>query len=178
MVTGLVGEDRVGRDRARANGGARRDVPRPEGAPTARKCKGDSRAGFLIERESAAGKFVVCSEGREACGYISDRPRNAKQRRAVLDTPCHACGGAMRLRLPKEKTRRASLACVRDTCRAARWFDEAGSLAEEARAGFGPRSSLCHTPWSSSAPPGSHTSVRARLAQRRSGCNAIPSESR
>ena len=179
MVTGLVGEiasAEIERG-AGASGGARREVARPEGALDCPKCKGEGRAGFLVERESAAGKFVVCSEGREACGYISDRPKNAKQRKAVLSTPCHACGGAMRLRLPKEKTRRASLACVKDTCRAARWLDEAGAPAEEVPAQeFGPACALCQTPTVKRGPTssGSHFWSCPRWRSDGSGCNAKP----
>ncbi|MCA1613377.1 MAG: DNA topoisomerase 3 [Acidobacteria bacterium] len=177
MVKALVGEIASAEIERGAGGGAGREVARPADALDCPKCKREGRAGFLVERESAAGKFVVCSEGREACGYISDRPRNAKQRKALLATPCHACGGAMRLRLPKEKTRRASLACVKDTCRAARWFDEAGALGEEVPAQeFGPACALCQTPTVKRGPTssGSHFWSCPRWRSDGSGCNAKP----
>ncbi|MDT7542056.1 MAG: topoisomerase [Acidobacteriota bacterium] len=113
--------------------GARREATRPEGALDCPKCKREDRAGFLVERESTYGKFVACSEGRETCGYLSDRPKNAKQRKTLLATACHACGGAMRLRIPNEKGRRTSLECTRKGCRAVRWFDEEGNLVAETK---------------------------------------------
>jgi ssDNA-binding Zn-finger/Zn-ribbon topoisomerase 1 len=191
MVTGLVREIAAAEIErgAGANGGARREVARPEGAPDCPKCVREGRGGFLLERESAAGKFVVCSEGREACGYISDRPKNARQRKAVAETPCHACGGAMRLRLPKEKGRRASLACVRETCRAARWFDESGAGGgggappevgppggEVPAQEFGPPCALCQTPTVKRGPTssGSHFWSCPRWRSDGSGCNAKP----
>ena len=179
MVTGLVGEIAAAEIErgAGTQAGARRDVVRPEGALDCPKCKRESRAGFLVERESAAGRFVVCSEGREACGYISDRPRNAKQRKALLSTPCHACGGAMRLRLPKEKTRRAALACVNEKCRAGRWFDEAGELAEEVPAQeSGPPCAACQTPTVKRGPAssGNYFWSCPRWRSDGSGCNAKP----
>jgi DNA topoisomerase-3 len=131
MVRGLVGEiasAEIERGTAAASG-ARRELPRPEGALDCPKCKLESRAGFLVERESTFGKFVACSEGRDACGYLSDRPSNAKLRKALL-TVCDSCGGAMRLRIPNEKGRRKSLECLRNGCRAVRWLAEDGSPLE------------------------------------------------
>jgi DNA topoisomerase III len=130
MVSRLVGEIASAEiERATAAQVARREMTRPEGALDCPKCKIESRAGFLVERESTYGKFVVCSEGRDSCGYLSDRPKNARQRKALL-TACAVCGGAMRLRTPNEKGRRASLECLRPGCRAVRWFDESGELAK------------------------------------------------
>ncbi|HKP71510.1 MAG TPA: hypothetical protein VJT82_01150, partial [Pyrinomonadaceae bacterium] len=61
-------------------------------------------------------------------------PKNAKQRKLMLQTKCVVCGAAMRLRAPREKGKRASLSCVRyPECRGVRWFDESGAL-EEAKA--------------------------------------------
>jgi DNA topoisomerase-3 len=131
MVSGLVREIAAAEiERGTVAAGARREVARPEGALDCPKCKLDSRAGFLVERESTYGKFVACSEGRETCGYLSDRPKNAKQRKALLATTCQACGGAMRLRIPNERGRRTSLECTRSGCRAVRWFDDEGGLVE------------------------------------------------
>ena len=177
MVCGLVKEIVAAEIERGAGNGQRRETARPEGAVDCPKCKLEARAGFLLERESAAGKFVVCSEGREACGYISDRPKNAKQRKALAATPCHACGGAMRLRLPKEKTRRASLACVKETCRAVRWFDEDGALAEAAPAPVtGAPCQLCQTPMVRRGPTsaGSYFWSCPRWRSDGSGCNAKP----
>jgi hypothetical protein len=86
--------------------------------------------GFLVERESTYGKFGACSEGRELCGYLSDRPKNAKQRKALIATVCQACKGAMRLRIPNEKGRRTSLECTKQGCRAVRWINEEGDLGD------------------------------------------------
>ncbi|HEV2764083.1 MAG TPA: DNA topoisomerase III [Pyrinomonadaceae bacterium] len=178
MVSELVREIAAAEvERGTGGDGARREQARPEGALDCPKCKLESRAGFLLERESASGKFVVCSEGRDACGYISDRPRNAKQRKALLGTVCHACGGAMRLRLPKEKDRRASLACVKEGCRAVRWFDEAGALAEAtAPRETGPPCVACQTPTVKRGPAssGNYFWSCPRWRSDGSGCNAKP----
>ena len=109
----------------------RKAPDRPDNALDCPKCHGTDRAGFLIERRSATGSFLACSEGREVCGFISDVPKNAKQRKAMVTTKCPECGGALRLRLPREKGKQASLSCVRyPECRGARWFDEKGALEE------------------------------------------------
>lgn len=136
MVTELVGQIAAAEmERATGDQVAKRpDVARPDDAVDCPKCKLEERAGFLVERVSANGKFLVCSAGRDVCGFISDAPKNAKQRKILLTTKCAVCGGAMRLRLPREKGKRASLSCARyPECRGVRWFDEAGAL-EEARA--------------------------------------------
>ncbi|HEX7955892.1 MAG TPA: DNA topoisomerase, partial [Pyrinomonadaceae bacterium] len=155
-----------------------RQLPRPEGAPDCPKCKKEERDGFLIEREGASGKFLACSAGREACGYLSDAPKNAKQRKALLQTPCQACGGAMRLRLPKEKGKHAFLSCVRyPDCRGARWFDEKGALEEPRPAPeTGPPCALCETPMLKRGPTsaGSYFWSCPRWRSDGSGCNSKP----
>ena len=179
MVSGLVREIAAAEVErgAGAAAGNRREAPRPEGALDCPKCKREDRAGFLLERESSSGKFVVCSEGREGCGYISDRPRNARQRKALAGTACHACGGAMRLRLPKDKGKRASLACVKESCRAVRRLDEAGAPAEEVPAReTGPPCEVCQTPTVKRGPAssGNYFWSCPRWRSDGSGCNAKP----
>jgi len=155
-----------------------REVARPEGALDCPRCKPEGRPGFLVERAGANGKFVTCSQGREACGFISDAPRNAKQRKALLGTRCHACGAAVRLRLPKEKGRRASLACSRyPDCQAVRWFDEGGGLAEPAPAPeAGPPCPKCQTPTLKRGPSssGNYFWSCPRWRSDGSGCDAKP----
>ncbi|MBV8855941.1 MAG: DNA topoisomerase 3 [Acidobacteria bacterium] len=155
-----------------------RQLPRPEGALDCPKCKREGREGFLVEREGAAGKFLACSAGREACGYLSDAPKNAKQRKALLQTPCQTCGGAMRLRLPKEKGKRAFLSCVRyPDCRGARWFDDKGALEEpRPEPEAGPPCLLCKTPMLKRGPTsaGSFFWSCPRWRSDGSGCNARP----
>jgi len=179
MVTELVAQI-VGSDVERAVGGdsQARQLPRPEGAHDCPKCKRESRGGFLVEREGASGKFLACSLGREACGYLSDAPKNAKQRKALLQTACHLCGGAMRLRLPKEKGKRAFLSCTRyPDCRGARWFDDHGAL-EEPRAApeQGPPCAVCSTPTVKRGPAasGSYFWSCPRWRSDGTGCNAKP----
>ena len=179
MVTELVGQI-AGSEVERPAGGPApaRQVPRPEGALDCPKCKREERAGFLIERAGAAGKFLACSAGREACGYLSDAPKNAKQRKALLQTACQTCGGAMRLRLPREKGKHAFLSCVRyPDCRGARWFDDKGALEEpRPEPEAGPPCALCNTPTLKRGPTssGSYFWSCPRWRSDGSGCNARP----
>jgi DNA topoisomerase III len=155
-----------------------REVERPEGALDCPRCRQEERTGFLIERAGQNGKFVTCSAGRDACGYISDAPRNSKQRRALLATRCHACGAAMRLRLPKEKGRKASLACTRyPDCQAIRRFDTEGALEGPAPAPeTGPPCPRCQTPTLKRGPAssGNYFWSCPRWRGDGSGCDAKP----
>ena len=180
MVTELVAQI-AGSEVERPAAGAAapsRQVPRPEGAPDCPKCKKEGREGFLVEREGAAGKFLACSAGREACGYLSDAPKNARQRKALLQTACQKCGGAMRLRLPREKGKRAFLSCVRyPDCRGARWFDEKGALEEpRPEPEAGPPCALCNTPMLKRGPTssGGYFWSCPRWRSDGSGCNSKP----
>jgi DNA topoisomerase III len=177
MVTELVAQI-ASSEVERGAGVESRQIPRPEGAQDCPKCKREGRAGFLVEREGASGKFLACSAGREACGYLSDAPKNAKQRKALAQTACHVCGGAMRLRLPKEKGRRAFLSCARyPDCRGARSFDEKGAL-EEPRAApeTGPPCAVCKTPTILRGPAtsGSYFWSCPRWRSDGTGCNSKP----
>ncbi len=180
MVSELVGQIAGSEvERPAAGSGANaRQLPRPDGALDCPKCKKEERAGFLVEREGASGKFLACSSGREACGYLSDAPKNAKQRKALVQTPCQTCGGAMRLRLPKEKGKHAFLSCVRyPDCRGARWFDEKGALEEPRPAPeTGEPCPLCNTPMLKRGPTsaGSYFWSCPRWRSDGSGCNARP----
>jgi DNA topoisomerase-3 len=180
MVTELVAQI-AGSEVERPTEGrapAARQVPRPEGAHDCPRCKREERAGFLVEREGTAGKFLACSTGREACGYLSDAPRNAKQRKALLQTACQTCGGAMRLRLPKEKGKHAFLSCVRyPDCRGARWFDDKSGLEEpRPEPETGPPCALCQTPTLKRGPTtsGSYFWSCPRWRSDGSGCNSKP----
>jgi DNA topoisomerase-3 len=176
LVTQIAGSE-VERP-ANGSGAQARQIPRPDGALDCPKCKKESREGFLIERAGAGGKFLACSAGREACGYLSDAPKNAKQRKALLQTPCQTCGGAMRLRLPKEKGKHAFLSCVRyPDCRGARWFDDKGALEEPRPAPeTGAPCPLCNTPMLKRGPTsaGSYFWSCPRWRSDGSGCNAKP----
>jgi DNA topoisomerase III len=180
MVTELVAQIAGSEVERAAVGDSRptREVPRPEGALDCPKCKREGRAGFLVERDGASGKFLACSAGRESCGYLSDAPKNAKQRKALLQTACPTCGGAMRLRLPKEKGKRAFLSCVRyPDCRGARWFDEKGALEEPRPAPEqGPPCAVCQTPTVKRGPAssGSYFWSCPRWRSDGTGCNAKP----
>lgn len=184
MVTQLVAEIAGSEvERAHASEVTARQVPRPEGSLDCPKCKREEREseghrGFLVEREGASGRFLACSLGREACGYLSDLPKNAKQRKALLQTVCHSCGSAMRLRLPKEKGKRAFLSCVRyPVCRGARWFDERGALEEPRPAPEqGPPCAVCSTPTVKRGPASSGTYFWScpRWRSDGTGCNAKP----
>jgi DNA topoisomerase-3 len=180
MITELVAQiagSEVERAAGDAVGGARQ-LPRPAGALDCPKCKREERGGFLVEREGASGKFLACSTGREACGYLSDVPKNAKQRKALLHTACQTCGGAMRLRLPKEKGKHAFLSCVRyPECRGARWFDDKGVLEEpRPEPETGAPCALCQTPTVKRGPTsaGSYFWSCPRWRSDGSGCNSKP----
>lgn len=155
-----------------------REINRPDGALDCPKCKIETRAGFLLERSGANGKFLVCSNGREGCGFISDLPKNAKQRKAMLLTTCHVCRSAMRLRLPKEKGRKASLLCVRQPqCQGIRWFDPQHGLEEPAApAETGPPCQLCKTPTLKRGPAssGNYFWSCPKWRSDGSGCNSKP----
>ena len=179
MVTELVTQIANSEVERAASGDAQaRQVARPEGAPDCPKCKREGRAGFLLERVGAAGKFLACSAGRDACGYLSDAPKNARQRKAMLQTSCQACGGAMRLRLPKEKGRRAFLSCARyPECRGARSFDAKGALEEPRPAPeTGPPCAVCKTPTVLRGPAtsGSYFWSCPRWRSDGRGCNSKP----
>ncbi len=177
MVGELVREIAAARVESNA-GAATRAIARPDDATDCPKCKVENRAGFLVERSGANGKFLVCSAGRDACGFISDAPKNAKQRKALSATTCHVCGGAMRLRLPKEKGRKISLSCTRQPqCQGVRWFNQEGALEEPATpAKTGPPCPLCKTPTVKRGPAssGNYFWSCPRWRSDGSGCNAKP----
>ncbi|HEX5708163.1 MAG TPA: DNA topoisomerase 3, partial [Pyrinomonadaceae bacterium] len=182
-IKGMVGElvaQIAGAEIERASGAEAqvKEVPRPEGALDCPKCKREGRAGFLVERESASGKFLACSQGREVCGFLSDAPRNARQRKALAQTACPHCEGAMRLRLPKEKGRRAFLSCVRyPDCRGLRSFDEKGALEEPRPAPeSGPPCTQCGTTTLKRGPAssGNYFWSCPRWRSDGTGCNSKP----
>jgi DNA topoisomerase-3 len=156
----------------------RRELPRPDGALDCPKCAAENRVGFLVERESTSGKFLVCSTGRDACGFISDAPKNAKQPKALVQTKCPMCNGAMRLRLPKEKGKHAWLSCVRyPDCRGARSFDEKSNLEEPRPAPVsGPPCPECKTPMLKRGPAssGNYFWSCPRWRSDGTGCNSKP----
>jgi len=177
MVGHLVREIAGARVESSA-GAATRASARPDDAADCPKCKVENRAGFLVERSGSSGKFLVCSAGRDACGFISDAPKNAKQRKALFSTACHVCGNAMRLRLPKEKGRKISLSCARHPqCQGVRWFNEQGALEGPATpAQEGPPCPLCKTPTVKRGPAssGNYFWSCPRWRSDGSGCNAKP----
>ncbi|MCP9495661.1 MAG: DNA topoisomerase 3 [Pyrinomonadaceae bacterium MAG19_C2-C3] len=125
-------------------------IARPENALDCPKCKREERAGFLVERTGTSGKFLACALGREACGYLTDSPKNARQRKALVETVCATCGAAMRLRVPKERDKTAFLSCVAyPDCTGRRNFDAGGKLMEnvvEEVAEVRPKCGECGTP--------------------------------
>jgi len=157
-------------------------APPRNGKPTGMKCPKcvkAEREGELVEIASAAsGKFLVCSLGRDLCGYSSDVPKNAKQRKALAETPCPLCDGAMRFRLPKEKGKAASLSCSNyRECRGVRWFDDK-SVLEPAAPPLeqGPPCALCQAPTVKRGPAKSGNYFWSCTAWRRdgTGCKAPP----
>ena len=173
-------------ERTAAAGAPAAPNPPRNGKPTGIACPKCARRaeegarGELFEIASAAsGKFLVCSLGRELCGYASDVPRNAKQRKALAETECPLCGAAMRFRLPREKGDRAILACSNSReCRGVRRFDEKGQALEPAAPPpeHGPPCAVCQAPTVKRGPAKSGNYFWSCTAWRRdgSGCNAPP----
>lgn len=76
------------------------------------KCLIENREGYLVERSGQYGKFLCCMLGKEACGYFSNVPKNAKQRKALIEGRCPNCDGAIKLHIPKEKDKSPVLLCL------------------------------------------------------------------
>jgi DNA topoisomerase-3 len=142
------------------------------------KCAREAREGELLELAGkSSGKFLVCSNGRDACGYTSDVPKNAKQRKAVAETRCPVCDGVMRFRLPKEKGARPLLLCAAADCRGLRRFDEKNELEPPPPAPVpGPPCAKCGAPTVKRGPAKSGNFFWSCTAWRRdgSGCDAPP----
>jgi DNA topoisomerase III len=165
---------------ARGGGGQRgAAAPRPDGALDCPQCVAEGRAGgFLLERTGAHGTFLVCARGTEACGFLTDKPKNAKQRQAMQKTKCPVCQGAMRLRRPKDKARKVSLSCCKyPHCQGVRWFNGKSTL-EEVRAlpETGPPCPECGTPTVKRGPAstGHYFWSCSRWRSDGSGCHARP----
>jgi DNA topoisomerase-3 len=153
--------------------------PRPAGALDCPQCMAEGRAGgFLIERVGAHGPFLVCAIGTEACGFITDKPKNAKQRKAMQKTKCPVCQGAMRLRLPKEQGKKVALACCHSPhCQGVYWFNDQGTLEKmRARPETGPPCPACGTPTVKRGPTRTGQDFWSCPRWRRdgSGCHARP----
>ena len=175
QIAGVVMEQSTSR-RGMPNRGA---APRPEGALDCPQCVAEGHAGgFLIERAGAHGTFLVCATGTEACGFITDKPKNAKQRKALQETTCPVCQGAMRLRRPKEKARQVALSCCKyPHCQGVRWFTGKGTLEEvHVRPETGPPCPECGTPTVKRGPTRTGHSFWscARWRSDGSGCHAKP----
>jgi F0F1-type ATP synthase membrane subunit b/b' len=152
---------------------------RPAGALDCPQCVAAGRTGgFLIERAGAHGPFLVCATGTEACGFITDKPKNATQRKALQQRKCPVCQGAMRLRLPKEQGKKVALACCHyPHCQGVRWFNGKGTLEQvRARPETGPPCPECGTPTVKRGPArtGQYFWSCARWRSDGSGCHARP----
>jgi len=96
------------------------------------KCTIEGRKGRLVERSGQYGKFLCCSLGKEICKYISQVPKNQKQRKALVESRCPNCQGATKLYLPKEKDRSPVLLCLNyNECRGVVRLEDAGSGASK-----------------------------------------------
>jgi DNA topoisomerase-3 len=178
LVAQIAGTER---ERSASGGGVPRGVgaPRPAGALDCPQCMAEGRAGgFLIERVGAHGTFLVCAIGTEACGFITDKPKNAKQRKAMQKTKCPVCQGAMRLRLPKEQGKKVALACCHSPhCQGVYWFNDQGTLEKvRARPETGPPCPACGTPTVKRGPTrtGQYFWSCPRWRRDGSGCHARP----
>ena len=161
-----------------------RDLPktaalRPAGSLDCPKCLAEGRAGgFLCERAGAKGTFLVCSTGKDLCGFLTDKPKNARQRKALQETRCPICQGAMRLRLPKEKGKQLLLSCCAyPHCQGVRWFNGKGTLEKVQRVPeIGPPCPTCRTPTVKRGPTkAGHTFWSCpRWRRDGSGCQSTP----
>lgn len=154
-------------------------APRPAGALDCPQCVAEGRAGgFLIERAGAHGTFLVCATGQEGCGFLTDKPKNATQRKALQKTKCPVCQGVMRLRLPKEKGRKVALSCCKyPHCQGVYWFNGKGPLEEvRAQPETGPPCPECGTPTVKRGPArtGHYFWSCSRWRSDGSGCHAKP----
>jgi DNA topoisomerase III len=87
-----------------------------------------SRKGVLKRIKTEKGNFLVCSLGKDTCGYLSNIPRTRKQAKALITNKCPNCKWPMKLHLPKEKGKSAALFCVVEGCRGVLWFNDKGAL--------------------------------------------------
>ncbi len=92
------------------------------------KCLIEKRKGILLERKGQYGTFLACSLNKDTCGYLSNIPKTQKQQKALLESRCPNCNGAMKLYLPKEKDKSPALFCIKEGCKGALWFNEKGGL--------------------------------------------------
>ena len=123
QIAGTAMEPSATRSSVQTRGAA----PRPAGALDCPQCVAEGRAGgFLIERVGAHGPFLVCAIGTEACGFITDKPKNASSvrpcRRRSAPSARARCGCASR----KSRGRRSRSPAA--TLRTARGY--AGSTAK------------------------------------------------
>jgi DNA topoisomerase-3 len=91
-------------------------------------CVIEKRNGCLVERTGQYGNFLCCSMGKDICGYISNVPKNQKQRKALVESRCPNCQGSTKLYLPKEKDKSAALFCIKEGCKGVLWFNDKGGL--------------------------------------------------
>jgi DNA topoisomerase III len=175
QIAGTAMEPAATRSSVQTRGAA----PRPAGALDCPQCVAEGRAGgFLIERAGAHGPFLVCATGTDVCGFLTDKPKNATQRKAMQKTKCPVCQGAMRLRLPKEKGKKVALACCNAPhCQGVYWFNGKGTLEKvRARPETGPPCPECGTPTVKRGPTrtGQYFWSCARWRSDGSGCHARP----
>ena len=92
------------------------------------KCLIGNGKGLLKIIKSDKGNFLVCTLGRDKCGYLSSVPRNKKQTKALISNKCPKCTGALRLYLPKEKGKSPALFSIKGGCKGTLWFNDNGGL--------------------------------------------------
>jgi ssDNA-binding Zn-finger/Zn-ribbon topoisomerase 1 len=122
--------------------------------------------------------FLVCTTGTDGCGFSTDKPKNAKQRKAQQETKCPVCQGAMRLRLPKAQGKKVALACCNSPhCQGVYWVNGTGTLEKvRARPETGPPCPECGMPTVKRGPSRTGHDFWSRVWWRSdsSGCHATP----
>ena len=113
-----------------------RRPPQDSGAATCRVPRlpevpgGGGAGGFLSERAGAKGTFLVCSTGKDRCGFLTDKPKNARQRKAWRPGAPSARGDAA---TPASRERQPLLSCCAyPHCQGVRWFNGKGHPGEGA----------------------------------------------
>lgn len=86
------------------------------------KCETEGRKGFIKALKAASGNYLICTLGKDACGYISLNPPNATLKSKLLKERCSKCKSPMIFRISKEK-QTPYLKCSKQNCEGILFFE-------------------------------------------------------